>query len=211
MSRSLGLIKTNLWNCPRKVHETAYTSIIQPKLEYASASWDPHYKKDISTQRVQRKAVRFCLQTFNKTASVTDMLFDLKWDTLETRRKKKSLTLLYKLSHNLVNINTEEHLIPKREKRTRNSHGFKYRMPKVSKDVFKFSFFPRSITEWNSLATDLVNCTSLSDFKLNLGKYVIYLVIWTFLLLCNLCICTYIYIYTYIYLILPFIYSWCDI
>ena len=67
-------------------------------------------------------------------------------------------------------------------------------MPKVSKDVFKFSFFPRSITEWNSLATDLVNCTSLSDFKLNLGKYVIYLVIWTFLLLFNL----YIYILFYL-------------
>ena len=38
-------------------------------------------------------------------------------------------------------------------------------MPKVSKDVFKFSFFPRSITvEWNSLRADLVNCKSLSDF-----------------------------------------------
>ena len=161
-------------------------------------------KRYFNLERVQRKAARFCLQTFNKTASVTDMLFDLKWDTLETRRKKKRLTLMYKLSHNLVDINTEEHLIPKREKRTRNSHGFKYRMPKVSKDVFKFSFFPRSITEWNSLATDLVNCTSLSDFKLNLGKYVIYLVIWTFLLLCNLFICTYIYIYIYIFLYISY-------
>ena len=37
-SRSLGLIKRNLWNCPRKVRETAYTSIVRPKLEYASAS-----------------------------------------------------------------------------------------------------------------------------------------------------------------------------
>ena len=45
---------------------------------YASASWDPHYKKDISTlERVQRKAARFCLQNFNKTASVTDMPADL--------------------------------------------------------------------------------------------------------------------------------------
>ena len=78
---------------------------------------------------------------FNKTASVTDMISDLKWDTLETRRKKNRLTLMYKLSHNLVDINTEEHLIPNSEKRTRNSHAFKYRMPKVSKDVFKFSFF----------------------------------------------------------------------
>ena len=105
-----------------------------------------------------------------KTASMTDMLSDLKWDTLETRRKKNRLTLMYKLSHNLVDINTEEHLIPNSELRTRNSHAFKYRMPKVSKDVFKFSFFPRSITEWNSLPADLVNCKSLSDFKLNLGK-----------------------------------------
>ena len=160
----MGLIKRNLWNCPRKVCETAYTSIVRPKLEYASASWDPHYKKDISTlERVQRKVARFCLQNFNKTASVTDMLSDLKWDTLETRRKKSRLT--HKLSHNLVDINTEEHLIPKSEKRTRNSHAFKYRMPKVSKDVFKFSFFPRSVTEWNSLPADLVNCKSLSDVK----------------------------------------------
>ena len=112
-SRSLGLIKRNLWNCPRKVRETAYTSIVRPKLEYASASWDPHHKKDISTlERVQRKAARFCLQNFNKTASVTDMLSDLKWDTLETRRKKNRLTLMYKLSHNLVDITTENHLTP---------------------------------------------------------------------------------------------------
>ena len=65
-------------------------------------------------------------------------------------------------------------VIPNSEKRTCNSHAFKYRMPKVhvSKDVFEFSFFPRSITEWNLLPADLVNCNSLSDFKLNLGKHV---------------------------------------
>ena len=173
LKTQIATIKRNLWNCPRKVRETAYTSIVRPKLEYASASWDPHYKKDISTlERVQRKAARFCLQNFNKTASVTDMLSELKWDTLEIRRKKSRLTLMYKLSHNLVDITTEDHLIPNSEKRTRKSHAFKYRMSEVSKDVFKFSFFPRSITEWNSLPADLVNCESLSDFKLNLGKHV---------------------------------------
>ena len=110
---------------------------------------------------------------------------------------------MYKFSRNLVEINTEEHLIPNREKRTRYSHAYKYTTPKVSKDVFKFSVFPRSITEWNSLPAELVNCKSLSDFKLNLGKYVslvnsnyellfIYLVIWSFLLVFNLYICTYI-------------------
>ena len=137
-SRSLGLIKRNLWNCPRKVRETAYTSIFRPKLEYASASWDPHYKKDISAlERVQKKAARFCLQNFNTTASVTDMLSKLKWDSLEITRKKNRLTLMYKPSHKLVDITSEDHLIPNSEKRTRNSHVFKYRIPEVSKDVFK--------------------------------------------------------------------------
>ena len=69
---------------------------------------------------------------------------------------------MYKLSHNLVDITTEDHLIPNSEKRTRNSHAFKYRMPEVSKDI----------TEWNSLPAVLVNCESLSDFKLNLGRHV---------------------------------------
>ena len=133
--------------------------------------------KDILTlERVQRKAARFCLQNFTKTTSVTDMLSDLKWDTLETRRKKNRLTLMYKLSHNLVDINTKEHLIPKSELRTRNSHAFKYRMPRVCKDVFKFSFSPRSITEWNTPPADLVNCKSsslsllLHDYDVKLGK-----------------------------------------
>ena len=79
---------------------------------------------------------------------------------------------MYKLSNNLEDITTEDHLKPNSEKRTPYSHAFKYRMAEVSKDVFKFSFFPRSITDWNSLPTDLVNCEPLSDFKLNLGKHV---------------------------------------
>jgi len=142
------LIKRNLWNCPRRVRETACTNIVHPKLEYASASWHPHYKKDVSTlERVQGKAVRFCLQNFNETASVTDMLSDLKWDTLEKRLKKNRLAIMYKLSHNLLDISTEKHLIPNSEKRISNSHAFKCRMPEVSKDVFKFSLFPRSTTE----------------------------------------------------------------
>ena len=63
---------------------------------------------------------------------------------------------MYKLSHNLVDISTEGHLIPNSEKRTRNSHAFKYRVPEVSKHVLKFSFFPRSIAEWNSLPADRI-------------------------------------------------------
>ena len=71
----------------------------------------------ITLERVQRKAACFCIQKFNRTASITDMLRELECDTLEMRRKKNKLTLTYtyKLSHSLVDIKTERFLVPNSE------------------------------------------------------------------------------------------------
>ena len=44
----LGLIKRKLWNCPKSVKESAYTTLVRPKLQYACGAWDPHYQKDKS-------------------------------------------------------------------------------------------------------------------------------------------------------------------
>ena len=140
-------VKRNLWNCPREVKEIAYQTIVRPKLEYACASWDPYYKKDIvKVESVQRKAARFqCTPNYQQTASVTDMIKELGWDSLESRSKKARLNLMYKLAHRLINIDTVNHLESHSEMRTRGSHSFKYRIPKFYKDVFKFSFFLRTI------------------------------------------------------------------
>ena len=93
-------------------------------------------------ERVQRKAARFCLQNYNRTASIIDMLRELEWDTLEMRRKKNRLTPTYKLSHSLVDIKTEKFLVPNSETWTRWSHAFKYRIPKNSVGRFQVLFFP---------------------------------------------------------------------
>ena len=49
------------------------------------------YKVD----RVQRAAARYCLNDYNYTSSVTEMLKILNWQTLENRRIQNSLILLY--------------------------------------------------------------------------------------------------------------------
>ena len=96
-NKALGLIKRNLWNFPKQLKETAYAAIARPKLEYACAAWDPYLQKDInSLKRVQRKAARFCANGYHLTASVTDMIKELGWQTLEQRRSFFRLTLLYK-------------------------------------------------------------------------------------------------------------------
>ena len=110
--KSLGTIQRNLWHCPRNIKEIAYTSLVRPKLEYASAAWDPFLKKDISAlERVQHKAARFCSQNYNRYASVTDMIKDLGWATLETGRRQSRLTLMYTVTHGLIDIDSREYLI----------------------------------------------------------------------------------------------------
>ena len=43
--QTLGVIRRNLNKCPTHIKSIAYTTLVRPILEYASASWDPHCKK----------------------------------------------------------------------------------------------------------------------------------------------------------------------
>ena len=139
----LDMVRRNLLNCPKPVRETAYKSILRPKLEYASTAWDPYHRKNkVVLEKVQRKAACFCSKNYNPKASVTNMMQDLEWESLEMRRKKARLTLLYKLSHNLIDVSTENYLKLNNKTRTRGSHSFKCRVPRTSKDVFQIFLFP---------------------------------------------------------------------
>ena len=128
-NKSLGTIQRNLWNCPKDVKEIAYTSLVRPKLAYARAVWGPFLKKDISAlERVQRTAARFCSLNYDRYAGVTNVIKDLMWATLETRRRLSILMLMYKRTHGLIDIDTRKYLIQHSESRTRGSHQFKFRV-----------------------------------------------------------------------------------
>lgn len=166
------MMKRNLWNCPKRVRETAYTAIVRPKLEYASSAWDPYLQKDIdSLERVQRKAARFCCNNYQPTASVTTMIQDLGWKTLESRRTMTRLTLLYKMSRGEIDIDTDSFLRPRAESRTRASHSYRYRQDKATKNLYFYSFFPRTLRQWNNLPADIVESNSLSQFQSKLSDH----------------------------------------
>ena len=120
---------------------------------------------------VQRKVERFCLQNYSSTACVTDMLGSLGWKSLEQRRMEGRLLMMNKLSHNLVDINTDQHWISHQETRKCGSYPLKYHIPKATKDVFKYSYFPRNIKEWSKLLHDIILSNSMNEFKVKLDNY----------------------------------------
>ena len=92
--------------------------------------------------------------------------------TLITRRRQFRLTLImYKLTHGLIDIDSRKYLIQHSESRTRGSHQLKFRVPYANKDGFKFSFFPKSIADWNCLPEAIVLSTSLETFKYRLSAF----------------------------------------
>ena len=113
--QTLGMLQRNLSNCSQNVRKTAYETLVRPKLEYSSPAWNPYLDKDVTKlESVQRRAARFVFKNYSQFASVTPMISDLGWDSLEIRRTMSSLVLFFKIHHSLVNIDFPNCVTPKR-------------------------------------------------------------------------------------------------
>ena len=117
---------------------------------------------------VQRRAARYATNRYHNTSSVTDMLQDLDWESLESRRVKIQLTLLFKVIQDLVDIPAAAYLMPA-STRTRANHTKKFRQISSRSDAYKFSFFPRTIPVWNSLPATVAEAPDLVSFKQGLS------------------------------------------
>ena len=63
--------------------------MVRPILEYGSSVWDPHTGKlQEELEKVQNRAARFVTRNYvYETGSMTDILGQLKWESLKKRRK----------------------------------------------------------------------------------------------------------------------------
>ena len=97
-NRTLHFIQRNIKTKNQKVRETAYNTLVRPQLEYAAPVWDPYFKEKIlQLEKVQRRAARRTTSSFDYRSSVTAIVNDLGWRTLEQRRADARLCLFSKL------------------------------------------------------------------------------------------------------------------
>ena len=92
---------------------------------------------------------------------MTGILEELKWETLQKRRKDNRLILLYKGLNGKARIPTGD-LIPKNG-RFINQLSMVFQIPSASKDAYKKSFFSQTIRDWNVLPDSLISSAELSD------------------------------------------------
>ena len=107
------------------------------------------------------------LQRWRNTSSVDDMLDELEWPSLETRREQSSLTFFYKIHSGTVSLDKDKYLTPAPNlRRTRAaSHESQYTRYFAYSDALKKSFFPKTIPMWNSLPSSVVSSKTIEEFK----------------------------------------------
>ena len=181
---SQGMLWRNLRFCPETCRKTAYTSLVRSLLGYSSTVWDPHVQKEIDKiEGIQRRAARYIKRDYQSrnAGCVTAMLQELDLPSLQERRWQNRLTFLFKIIGHLPGIKAEKHLAPILNKRlirpTRSenqknvvqqfarNHQRCIHIQHASTPVFKNSFFPRRIWEWNNLDSSVVFAGTVGEFK----------------------------------------------
>ena len=158
-NKKLGFLKRNVKVKDCSLKEKAYKAIVRPTWEYCSSVWDPQHMTQAATiEKVQRRAARWVTGRFHNTLSVTDMLSDLKWRDLDQRRADNSLCMAYKIVHGLVAIPVGHFINVQRD-------GVHLQPIYARTNYYLYSFFPRTISNWNKLPIETISSDSLAIFK----------------------------------------------
>ena len=138
--------------------EAAYKGLVRPVLDYGSSVWGPPgVVLQEELESMQKSTARFVTGNYSyETGSMTGILGQLKWESLKSlkkRRKDNRLILLYKGLKGKATVPTDD--IPK-TRRCRNQH-YGISTPIANTDVYKGSFFPQTIRDWNALPDSMVS------------------------------------------------------
>ena len=167
-NQQLNFLNRNLRRCSRQLKSKAFQVYVKPILAYASSVWNPIGSSNqglrMKIESVQRKAARFVNSDWSWESSPTQMLKDLKWNSLEFDRQISSLMLLYKIINGLVEIPLT--FLPKK---ARDEIKFQPVYGRVN--AYTNSFIPSTIRWWNEIPKEFLIAGNLIEFKNKISNF----------------------------------------
>lgn len=162
-NRALGFLRRNLTSAPTAIKLLAYKTFVLPKLEYASAVFDPHQANlTHSIESIQNRAARFILSVYSFRSSISALKTQLQLPSLESRRHISRLCLYHRFFYSLPPNNQ---IIVPAHRISRHSHPNAVYVPRTLTTTFQRSFFIFTAHEWNNLSTNIATITSHVNFK----------------------------------------------
>ncbi|XP_062605835.1 uncharacterized protein LOC134267643 [Saccostrea cucullata] len=144
---TFAFLRRNLHQCPSETKALCYQTLVRPILEYGSTIWDPYTRDSIGKlEMVQRRTARMVTSNYRTTSSVTDMLQQLQWTSLQERRGQAKAVMMYRIVYQLIDI-PPLLLFPAT---TTRGNSIMFLVPYARTLVYQKSFFfPDGILVWN--------------------------------------------------------------
>lgn len=141
----------------------AFTVYVRPLVEYCSQVWSPVNVTDIcKIERVQRRFTR-CLKGM-KTMSYAERLQRLKLETLELRRLKFDLILVFKVMRGLICLPSDIFVFADITHCLRG-HNCKLKKPAARINCRKNIIGSRIVDCWNCLPQSAIDAPNVVEFK----------------------------------------------
>lgn len=166
----IGILRQFKFTLKRNTLERIYTSFIRPLLEYADVVWSNcTIEESNMLEAVQVEAARIILGV-TKLCNINKMYGDLGWESLSNRREKHRLILFYKMKNNLTPAFLSD-LVPEQVQDSshynlRNADDYLAINARTS--LYRNSFLPTAVREWNNLSPDIKSSPTLAIFKSNM-------------------------------------------
>ena len=162
----LNLLRTLKFRVSRKSLEKMYIPFVRPLLEYCDSVWDnatTESKKQLDAIHIEAART---ITGATKLCSISLLLSDLGWESLQGRRNKHKLIIFYKIIHGLTPTYLTDILPPLIQEtinyNLRSANDF--RTLHANTNLYFNSFFPSTILAWNSLPEETKQAPSIASF-----------------------------------------------
>ena len=151
----------------RHIFVRLYKQYVRCLLEYAAPAWNPWHLNDIEClEKVQKSMVNLIPGLQGTT--YLEKLSELKLDTLEERRVRQDLILVYRIvtGKDKVNPHSIFEFYGEHARATRmSSYPWNIVEPRSRTDLRRNFFSNRVATRWNNLPIDVKSAPTVNSFK----------------------------------------------